>query len=237
MSVRAARRVARLATSTGTEPPMSTTSRRHVSWLSMLSAVLLVTACSGGGEPRDTTIAAPAATMGAGANPADTGMGATSHGMVGMDHGAMANRAAPRDSNQSFLRMMSDHHQGLVVMSDSAMGKLGASVKADAQKVRTDQQKEIDHMLQMLRSDFKDSITPMIMPSNQTMISTVARASAGDADRVYYEQVIAHHREGIQMVDKMLPHLSGMSKDMASTARTKQQKEITEFEKKAAPRS
>ena len=216
---------------------MFTIDRQHASRLCSLSLVLVAAACSGGGEPRDTATAAPAATMGAGANPADTGMGAMSHGMAGMDHGAMSSRAAPRDSNQSFLRMMSDHHHGLVVMSDSALGKAGATAKSDAQKLRTEQQKEIDHMLQMLRSDYKDSVTPMTMPSNQTMISAVARASAGDADRVYYEQVIAHHREGVQMVDRMLPHLSGMSRDMASTARTKQQREIAEFEKKAAPKS
>lgn len=208
--------------------------RRCLTFVPML--LVLAGACSAGGDRTDTA-AAPAATMGAGANPVDTGMGAMSHGMAGMDHGAMANRGAPRDSNQAFLRMMSDHHQGLVVMSDSAMGKLGGTAKADAQKLRTDQQKEMDHMLQMLRSDYKDSITPTIMPSNQAMISAVARASSGDADRVYYEQVIAHHREGVGMIDRMLPHLSGMSRDMASTARTKQQREIAEFERKAAPKS
>ncbi len=79
----------------------------------------------------------------------------------------------------------------------------------------------------------RPGITPTIMPSNQAMIATVAQASASDADRVYYQQVIAHHREGVQMIDRMLPHLSGMSKDMASSSRTKQQKEIAEFEKKA----
>ena len=210
---------------------MSTTDRRR-HWLAVVPMLLISSACSGGGERADTA-AAPAATMGHGANPADTGMGAMSHGMAGMDHGAMVSRSAPRDSNQSFLRMMSDHHQGLVVMSDSAMGKLGATAKADAQKLRGDQQKEMDHMLQMLRSDYKDSVTPVIMPSNQTMISAVAQATANDADRVYYRQVVAHHREGVQMLDRMLPHLSGMSKDMAQTSRTKQQKEIAEFEKKA----
>ena len=209
---------------------MSTTTHRHR--LAVAAVLAIASACSSGGERTDTA-AAPAATMGHGANPADTGMSATGHGMAGMDHGAMANRSAPKDSNQSFLRMMSDHHQGLVVMSDSAMGKLGASAKADAQKLRGDQQREIDHMLMMLRSDYKDSITPTIMPSNQAMIATVAQASASDADRVYYQQVIAHHREGVQMIDRMLPHLSGMSKDMASSSRTKQQKEIAEFEKKA----
>jgi uncharacterized protein (DUF305 family) len=160
-----------------------------------------------------------------------------SHDMAGMNHGAMANRSAPRDSNQSFLRMMSDHHQGLLAMSDTAMGKLGATAKADAQKMRTEQKREQDHMLQMLRSDYKDSVTPMILPSNQAMISSVAQAGSGDADRVYYQQVIAHHREGVQMIDKMLPQLTGMSKDMASSSRAKQQREIAEFEKKANAKS
>jgi uncharacterized protein (DUF305 family) len=129
--------------------------------------------------------------------------------------------------------MMSDHHQGLVAMSDTAMGKLGAAAKSDAQKLRADQKQEQDHMLQMLRSNYKDSVTPMILPSNQAMISTVAKAASGDADRVYYQRVIAHHREGVRMIDRMLPHLTGMSKDMASTSRTEQQREIAAFEKKA----
>jgi uncharacterized protein (DUF305 family) len=117
------------------------------------------------------------------------------------------------------------------------MGKLGATAKADAQKLRTEQTREQDHMLQMLRSDYKESVTPMILPSNQAMIATVAQASASDADRVYYQQVIAHHREGVQMIDKMLPQLTGMTKDMATTSRTKQQEEIAELEKKAGARS
>ena len=216
---------------------MSLTDSRRRRCLAIVPMLLVAaSACSAGGERADSA-AAPAATMGPGANPVDTGMGATSHGMGGMDHGAMANRSAPRDSHQAFLRMMSDHHEGLVVMSDSAMGKLGATAKADAEKLRTDQRKEMDHMLQMLRSDYEDSVTPTILPSNQAMISAVSRASSGDADRVYYEQVIAHHREGVRMIDRTLPHLSGMSRDMASTSRTKQQREIAEFERKAAPKS
>ena len=87
-------------------------------------------------------------------------------------------------------------------------------------------------MLQMLRGEHKDSVAPMILPSNQAMISTVVQAGGSDADRVFYRQVIAHHREGVRMIDKMLPYLTGMSRDMANTSRTKQQQEIAEFEKK-----
>jgi uncharacterized protein (DUF305 family) len=208
-------------------------SRRDSLWLTVFPVALLATACAKDtGERRDTA-AASAAVGGANANPMDTGMTSGTHDMAGMNHGAMASRSAAKDSNQSFLRMMSDHHQGLVAMSDTAMGKLGATARSDAEKLRTDQKKEQDHMLQMLRSDYKDSVTPMLLPSNQAVISTVAQAGQGEVDRAYYQQVIAHHREGVQMIDKMLPQLTGMTKEMATTSRTKQQKEIAEFEKKA----
>jgi uncharacterized protein (DUF305 family) len=207
-------------------------SRRHSPSMIVVVTLTLVGACSKGADQRRDT-SAPAAVGGVNANPVDTGMSTATHDTAGMNHGAMAGRPAPKDSNDSFLRMMSDHHQGLVAMADTAMGKLGATAKADAQKLRSKQKREQDHMLQMLRSDYKDSVTPMILPSNQAMISTVAQASASDADRVFYQQVIAHHREGVQMIDKMLPQLTGMTKDMAASSRTKQQKEIAEFEKKA----
>ena len=80
---------------------MSSRTRRHLSGLFVSSAALLAAACSDGGEPRDTATAAPAATMGAGANPVDTGMSTTSSGMAGMNHGDSARRAAERDSARS----------------------------------------------------------------------------------------------------------------------------------------
>ena len=53
---------------------------------------------------------------------------------AGMNQDVMS-RGAPRDTNQVFLRMMSDHHQGLFVMIDSAGGKLSAAT-ADANTMR-----------------------------------------------------------------------------------------------------
>ena len=160
--------------------------------------------------------------------------------MAGMDHSNMnlgtANRSAPRDSNQAFLRMMSDHHEGLVAMADSAMPRLqGATAKADAQKLREKQDKEQSRMLTMLSRQYSDSVTPMIMPSNRTMMDSVLGAPQGaEADRVFYRQVIAHHREGIHHSEMHLPHLTGEVKQMAERMRTEQQREITEFERKAS---
>ena len=200
---------------------MSPSLRRRSTWRAVLPAALLVAACGGGrDETIDDTLAVGTATT-----------PATDSGMRGA---AAASRGAPRDSNQAYLRMMSDHHQGLIALVDTARPKLGAAAKADAEKVATAQKNEQQHMIQMLRGEYAETITPAILPSNQAMIQAVAGAAAGETDRVFYQQVIAHHREGIEMAGKMLPHLTGMSKDMAEKARTDQQREIADFEKKAA---
>ena len=66
---------------------MSSRTGRPLRVVTALGALLLSAACSRGAEPRDTAAAAPAATMGPGANPVDTGMSATKSGMSGMSHG------------------------------------------------------------------------------------------------------------------------------------------------------
>ena len=88
--------------------------------------------------------------------------------------------------------------------------------------------------LTMLSQQYQDSVTPMIMPSNRAMIDSVTRAPQGaEADRVYYRQVIAHHREGISMAEPMLPHLTGEVKQMVEKSISDQRREIQEFERKA----
>jgi len=205
--------------------------RRAAPRPSLAPLALLLSAavgCGAGAERADSAAADTTAAVAATTPAADTGM-------AGMPHGATG-EAAPRDSNQAFLRMMVDHHQGLVAMTDTALPRLaGATAKADAGKLREKQASEQQRMAQMLQTTYTDSHAPMIMPSNQAMIDSVRATTAGaDADRTYYRQVIAHHREGVQHVDMHLPHLTGDVKQMAETMKADQQREIQELERKAA---
>ncbi|HEU5175302.1 MAG TPA: DUF305 domain-containing protein [Gemmatimonadaceae bacterium] len=190
--------------------------------LGAAAALAFTTACGDTGDEAAEDTAAIAATT-----PADTGM------MGGMDHSKMAgmNRTAPHDSNQVFLRMMSDHHEGLIMMSDSARLQ-GATAKADAAKLKEKQQREQQEMMSMLRATHNDSITPMMMPSNRAMMDSTMRAAGAAADSAYYHHVINHHREGIRMTEAILPHLTGEVKAMAEKMMADQRKEITEFERK-----
>ena len=197
---------------------------------------------SAAGAIADSAAAAPAAISGAqeGNTPAggsvarSTPDSGTEMNADAMRAGAAAvARTPPADSNQAFLRSMSDHHQGLVAMVDSAIEQLG-SARTDADTLRQKQRRGRDDMMQILNTEYDDPITPSIMPSNRGMIEAVVRAPAAEIDRAFYRQTVAHHREGVRMIDRFMPFLSGRPKTMATNMRAEQQREIAAFERKAS---
>ena len=214
-----------------------TTARRQTLRGAVVAAVALAAAACTGRSDEQAAGAAAADTAGTASTMAaagDTGMAGMDHG--GMDHSAMANmnRSAPRDSNQLFLRMMSDHHEGLIAMADSAEEKpQDATAKSDAGKLHQKQEREQRDMLGMLRRQYQDSIMPMMMPSNRAMMDSTMRAAGAERDPAFYRQVINHHREGISMGEKLAPHLTGQVKQMAEKMMADQRREIQEFERKA----
>lgn len=156
-------------------------------------------------------------------------------GMPGMGQhaGHAMSETASRDSTRKFLRMMVNHHQGLITMSDSARTKATrADTRKEAAKLDAEQAREQRQMAAMLRRTYADSARPTIMPSNQAMIDSLGRASGADYDRTFLRNVIAHHREALAMIDPMLAHLTPDVRQMAARMRADQTKEIAEYEQK-----
>lgn len=156
---------------------------------------------------------------------------------AGTDTGMTAgmNRSAPHDSNQVFLRMMSDHHEGLIAISDSAAAR-AQNAKSDAQRMKEKQEREQQEMMRMLAATHSDSITPVIIPSNRQMLDSTLQASGASVDTVYYRQIVHHHAEGIRMSEPLMPHLTGEVKQMAEKMTADQKREIEEFRRKAGMR-
>lgn len=160
--------------------------------------------------------------------PADSGMGMKSDtGMAGM---AGMNESPVRDADQEFLRMMVDHHQGMVVMADSAIAKGGAHIKADAREMASKQAAEQKKMLGMLKSDYSDDKMPMVMPSNATMLQRLAGKTGAELDRQFRENVIVHHEEGLGMIEKYMTRLTRAEvRQMAEKMKADQTREIAEL--------
>jgi uncharacterized protein (DUF305 family) len=217
-------------------------------------AVLAVAAsCSPKSDSSATDTTAAATARDSGATGSMAGMSHDSAGgMAGMNHDNMAGMAGMTsmpaedrphmrmtgNADQDFLRMMSDHHRGLIAMSHlSTEGdkKGSAATQTDAKKLDTKQDAELDSMTTMLEQQFKDKYEPMIMPSNQAMVDQLKSQSGTAYDKAFYQNVVKHHQQAIKMVDEFSPKLQNAQiKRMAQRMKEDQQREIREFEQKAS---
>lgn len=210
-------------------------SKRQTVALALAAFAAAAAACSKPDTPPADTAAAAA--------PAATSTG-TDTGMTGMDHSKMAgmSHGPAKDADQEFLRMMSDHHEGLIKMMDAAMEKASsATAKADAKKLHDKQHKEQDDMVAMLKSSYSESYEPNMMPNNKAMNDSLQAMASGPAyDRTMYHHIVMHHQEGIKMIDDFRSRLTKPDlKQMAQKMKADQQAEIQEFERKmnsAAPK-
>ncbi len=191
----------------------------------LLLVIAAAAACTKTGESARDTTAAVATT------PAETGMPAmkdtSMSGMPGM------NSTPAKDADQEFLRMMVDHHQGLIAMADSARIKsASAHIRNDAKTMQTKQAAEQKKIQAMLRSDYNDEKMPMIMPSNASMLAAASGKTGADYDRQFRENVIAHHEEALKMIDDFNPRFTRPAvKQMAAKMRADQSREIAELKK------
>ena len=148
---------------------------------------------------------------------------------------APAQPAAAKDGQHAFLREMSDHHEGLVVMGEQAMTKgSNSTVQMDAHNLHTKQMAERDSMVQMIQQMYQETHQPKAMPKNLAQADTLSSKTGEDYDRTFYRLVVDHHREGIAMIDRHMPHLTDPKvKQMAEKMKQDQEREIAEFEKKS----
>lgn len=139
------------------------------------------------------------------------------------------------DPDRDFLRMMSDHHKGLIAMAHDAKEKGGNTAKPIATRLDTKQDKELDEMVTMLERDYKDPYAPKIMPDNQQMFDDLKSKSGTAYDKSFLEHTVMHHEQAIKMINEYLPKgKNEQLKQMAQKMKADQTKEIAEFRQKAS---
>ena len=149
--------------------------------------------------------------------------------------GKMGGMAMTGDPDRDFLRMMSDHHKGLVEMAHMTKEqKPASSAVPDATKLDTKQDAELDKMQTMLEKTFKDPYTPKVTADNQAMADQLRGKTGPDYARTFYQNIVKHHQQALTMIEEYLPKSKNATvKQMAEKMKTDQTKEIAEFQKKA----
>jgi uncharacterized protein (DUF305 family) len=149
--------------------------------------------------------------------------------------GMMRGQQTPAaDADHEFLRMMSDHHEGLEVMGADAMNRaVDDSVKTAAHNLHTKQAAQQDTMVAMIQRMYNEQHAPTIMPKNAAQADSLQQMSGADADRYFLRTTIAHHQEGIGMIDRFLPRFTKPEvRQMAERMREEQQRETQELQGK-----
>ena len=190
--------------------------RKHA--VALLLGSLTLAACGGGEEQGDSAALA-----------GDTAaMGAEAGAMAGMQHGP------PQDADHEFLRMMSDHHEGLVVMGEDAMNRAADdSVKSAAHMLHTKQMAGRDSMVAMIQQMYNEQHQATIMPKNAAQADSLRQMSGEATDRYFLQTTIAHHQEGIAMIDQFMQRFTKPEvRQMAEKMRAEQEKEIEELQGK-----
>lgn len=134
-------------------------------------------------------------------------------------------------ADQVFLTRMTDHHEGLVLLTDRTLERPDPMrVTPDARALHDKQDAEQEKMLGMLDQQFKVSHRPVAMPKHKAMSDSLEQLNGEAYNRKFYEDVIVHHREGIATIDSVLPRLrTAEVKTMAQRMKAEQQKDIREF--------
>jgi uncharacterized protein (DUF305 family) len=144
-------------------------------------------------------------------------------------------RTPSETADQDFLRLMIDHHEGLIELASTVTGLRDSTVENEARALRDRQQAEQNKLIALARRVANDSVKPNVTTWGKGLAGTLKGLAGVVYTKKFYEQVVAHHKEGIRIIDEMTPNLrnaevSAIAKKMKSDA----QKEIARFEKKAA---
>ena len=140
------------------------------------------------------------------------------------------------DPNHDFLRMMSDHHKGLIALAHETMEapRGTAQSRADATRLDAKEDEELKQMVTLLDKDYKDPYEPKVLPAHQAMLDTLLTQSGAAYAATFYRDVVAHHREALATIDEYLSKAKHPSlKAMAEQMKHDRTREIVEFERKA----
>ena len=154
--------------------------------------------------------------------------------MLAESNAGKSSTTASQSVDQQFLRMMSDHHKGLIALAHEAMErKYPVSVKGEAEALDKKEDAELDQMVTMLEQRYHDAYAPKVMPDNQAMLDSLKPKSGAAYDRTFRQDVIKHHQDGIAMIDQYAAKLSDPTlKAMAEKMKADQRRDIAELRNK-----
>lgn len=157
------------------------------------------------------------------------------NGMDGMDHGSGSSASADANTEDiMFARMMIEHHEQAVEMSDTILSMEGVDerIVSLAEEIKAAQEPEIRKMDQWLEDWDADMNNMGGMDHGNGMMSdedmqALEDATGADAGRLFLEQMIQHHEGAVDMAQDEVDN--GQNSDAVALAETIIESQTTEI--------
>lgn len=137
-------------------------------------------------------------------------------------------------ADQQFLREMSDHHKGMILLAHETIEQKGElSVKDEARALDKEQDEELDRLHTALRGMFNDDYAARVRPEDQAVVDSLVKLQGAAYSRAFRQNVIRQDEQGVTLIDRYLPRLTQADvKTLAERMRANQLREIEAFKAK-----
>jgi predicted outer membrane protein len=130
------------------------------------------------------------------------------------------------------LRELADRDEALLDMARLAIGRREQlQVSDDARRIQTEQRRESNRLLGLLKGEFRITYKPRISPKEQTLLDSLNGVGAGEFDHTFLSVVSRHHEEDAQIIERALPKISPKLRETFAEIRAQRLSEAADFKK------
>jgi predicted outer membrane protein len=109
----------------------------------------------------------------------------------------------------SLLRELADRDEALIEMARLAITRREQlQVSADARRILSEQRRESNRLLGMLRGEYHLTHQPTISPQDQPLLDSLNGGGVGEFDSAFLRIVAKHHEDDVGIIDRALPKVT-----------------------------
>lgn len=128
--------------------------------------------------------------------------------ILAAQHAVIDSLAAVREAERVFLRETVDHHATTLLIAREGIAQGSPEVQAVVRTLESDHTAESERLRQLLQQRFSEGSRSLFSLTHRKRIQCLEQAPQDQFDRVFREELAAHHREEIERVDRTLPLLT-----------------------------
>lgn len=136
-------------------------------------------------------------------------------------------------AGQSLLQRLADRDEAVLETARLALTRREQlKVSADVRRILSEQRRESNRLLGILKGEYHLSYTPAISAADQALLDALNGAGVGDFDRIFLGFIAKHYEDDAQLIEHALPNISPTLRETLTEIRTQRTSEAAAFRKR-----